>query len=356
MRYELINHDNFSRLTMNSITDDYPFVFVDPESVDLFELTTKVAKSDIQVMITGPSGVGKEVLAHVLHESSARSNFPFVALNCAAIPENLVEDTLFGHEKGAFTGASQINKGFFEEAEGGTLFLDEIGEMPKNLQSKLLRVLQEKQIYRVGATKPIDVNVRIISATNINIKSAIINKEFREDLYFRLGGFVLNIKKLRERPGDIEPLARIFIQKHTNTIRPNICRSAINKLMTHTWPGNVRELENVILRAVILSENEEILEEDIAFDEFPEEETDAIFQSSRENEVVNGDAFSFAKFSKLSEWKSSSELEEILSALKMHPTRDSAAQELGISSRTLRQKLNDFRKAGLPVPGPYART
>ena len=356
MRYELINHDNFSRLTMNSITDDYPFVFVDPESVDLFELTTKVAKSDIQVMITGPSGVGKEVLAHVLHESSARSNFPFVALNCAAIPENLVEDTLFGHEKGAFTGASQINKGFFEEAEGGTLFLDEIGEMPKNLQSKLLRVLQEKQIYRVGATKPIDVNVRIISATNINIKSAIINKEFREDLYFRLGGFVLNIKKLRERPGDIEPLARIFIQKHTNAVRPNICRNAINKLMTHTWPGNVRELENVILRAVILSENEEILEEDIAFDEFPEEETDAIFQSSRENEVVNGDAFSFAKFSKLSEWKSSSELEEILSALKMHPTRDSAAQELGISSRTLRQKLNDFRKAGLPVPGPYART
>ena len=341
---------------MNSITDDYPFVFVDPESVDLFELTTKVAKSDIQVMITGPSGVGKEVLAHVLHESSMRSNFPFVALNCAAIPENLVEDTLFGHEKGAFTGAGQINKGFFEEAEGGTLFLDEIGEMPKNLQSKLLRVLQEKQIYRVGATKPIDVNVRIISATNINIKSAIINKEFREDLYFRLGGFVLNIKKLRERPGDIEPLARIFIQKHANTIRPNICRNAINKLMTHTWPGNVRELENVILRAVILSENEEILESDIAFDEFPEEDKEAIFQSTRKNEVENSDAFSFAKFNKLSEWKSSSELDEILSALKMHPTRDSAAQELGISSRTLRQKLNDFRKAGLPVPGPYART
>jgi two-component system response regulator FlrC len=228
--------------------------------------------------------------------------------------------------------------------------------MPKNLQSKLLRVLQEKQIYRVGATKPIDVNVRIISATNINIKSAIINKEFREDLYFRLGGFVLNIKKLRERPGDIEPLARIFIQKHANTVRPNICRNAINKLMTHTWPGNVRELENVILRAVILSENEEILEKDIAFDEFPEEETETIFQSSRENEVENSDAFSFAKFSKLSEWKSNSELDEILSALKMHSTRDSAAQELGISSRTLRQKLNDFRKAGLPVPGPYART
>jgi len=356
LRYESISHDNFSRLIMNSITDDYPFVFVDPESVALFELASKVAKSDIQVMITGPSGVGKEVLARVLHESSMRSNFPFVALNCAAIPENLVEDTLFGHEKGAFTGATQINKGFFEEAEGGTLFLDEIGEMPKNLQSKLLRVLQEKQIYRVGATKPIDVNVRIVSATNINIKSAIKNKEFREDLYFRLGGFVLNIKKLRERPKDIEPLARIFVQKHTNTIRPRICRNAINKLMTHTWPGNVRELENVILRAVILSENEEILEKDIAFDEFPEDETDAMFQPSREHEVENIDIFSFANFNKLSEWKSNSELNEILTALKMHSSRDSAARELGISSRTLRQKLNNFRKAGLPVPSPYART
>jgi two-component system response regulator FlrC len=161
---------------------------------------------------------------------------------------------------------------------------------------------------------------------------------------------------LRERPKDIEPLARIFVQKHTNTIRPRICRNAINKLMTHTWPGNVRELENVILRAVILSENEEILEKDIAFDEFPEDETDAMFQPSREHEVENIDIFSFANFNKLSEWKSNSELNEILTALKMHSTRDSAARELGISSRTLRQKLNNFRKAGLPVPSPYART
>ena len=156
---------------MTSIADDYPFVFVDAESVRLFDLASKVAKSDVQVLITGPSGAGKEVLARVVHESSGRSSYPFVALNCAAIPESLVEDTLFGHEKGAFTGANQINKGFFEEAHGGTLFLDEIGEMPKNLQSKLLRVLQEKQIYRVGATKPIDVNVRIVSATNVNIST-----------------------------------------------------------------------------------------------------------------------------------------------------------------------------------------
>ena len=220
------------------MTDDYPFVFVDKESVRLFDLASKVAKSDVQVLITGPSGAGKEVLARVVHESSKRSNFPFIALNCAAIPENLVEDTLFGHEKGAFTGATQINKGFFEEAHGGTLFLDEIGEMPKNLQSKLLRVLQEKQIYRVGATKPIEVNVRILSATNINIKSAIKNKEFREDLYFRLGGFVLNIKELAQRPGDIEPLARIFIQKHSNDSPIVISQNAVRKLLAHDWPGN----------------------------------------------------------------------------------------------------------------------
>jgi len=353
---KLITHGTVSRLIMNSITDDYPFVFVDPESVALFELASKVAKSDVQVMITGPSGVGKEVLARVVHESSLRSNFPFVALNCAAIPENLVEDTLFGHEKGAFTGANQINKGFFEEAEGGTLFLDEIGEMPKNLQSKLLRVLQEKQIYRVGATKAIDVDVRIISATNINIKSAIKNKEFREDLYFRLGGFILNIKKLRDRLEDIEPLARIFIQKHTNGQHPKICRNAINILKGHTWPGNVRELENVILRAIIMSESEEILERDITFDELSDHEEDIILPTSLESETIKKEIFSFANVKKLPELKSNSELNEILNALKMHSTRDNAARELGISPRTLRQKLNDFRKAGLPVPSPYART
>ncbi len=341
---------------MTSMTDDYPFVFVDKESVRLFDLASKVAKSDIQVLITGPSGAGKEVLARVVHESSKRSNFPFIALNCAAIPENLVEDTLFGHEKGAFTGATQINKGFFEEAHGGTLFLDEIGEMPKNLQSKLLRVLQEKQIYRVGATKPIDVNVRILSATNINIKNAINNKEFREDLYFRLGGFVLNIKELAQRPGDIEPLARIFIQKHSNESQIVISQNAVRKLLEHNWPGNVRELENVILRAIILSDSDEILEQHINFDEFPEDDRELTLQDTSLHETASDNVLPFSSINRLSDLKSSSELNEILNALKMNSTRDRAAKELGISPRTLRQKLNDFRKAGLPVPGPYART
>ena len=341
---------------MTGMTDDYPFVFVDKESVRLFQLASKVAKSDVQVLITGPSGAGKEVLARVVHESSKRSSFPFVALNCAAIPENLVEDTLFGHEKGAFTGATQINKGFFEEAHGGTLFLDEIGEMPKNLQSKLLRVLQEKQIYRVGATKPIDVNVRILSATNINIKNAIQRKEFREDLYFRLGGFVLNIKELAMRPGDIEPLARIFIQKHSNDSQVVICRNAVRKLLTHHWPGNVRELENVMLRAIILSESNEIFEQHITFDEFPDDERETLPPQINLREIHNDNVLPFNNINKLSDLRSNSELNEILTALKMNSTRDRAAKELGISPRTLRQKLNDFRKAGLPVPGPYART
>ena len=295
---------------MNQITDDYPFVFVDPESVKLFELATKVAKTEIPAMITGPSGTGKEVLARVLHESSNRSNFPFVALNCAAIPDNLVEDTLFGHEKGAFTGAHQINKGFFEEAEGGTLFLDEIGEMPITLQSKLLRVLQEKQIYRVGATKPINVNVRIVSATNINIK-------------------------------------------HASTFRPEICRNAIHKLTNHDWPGNVRELENVILRAMVLLEGDRLLEEDIMFDDFSEQDSD---RTTSRHPEESSNVFDLEESKKRFNWQPSSELEDILDALKMHSTRDKAAAELGISPRTLRQKLYEFRKAGLPVPSAYARS
>ena len=338
---------------MNNITDDYPFVFVDPESVKLFELASKVAKTDIPAMITGPSGTGKEVLARVLHESSNRSDSPFVALNCAAIPDNLVEDTLFGHEKGAFTGAHQINKGFFEEAEGGTLFLDEIGEMPISLQSKLLRVLQEKQIYRVGATKPINVNVRIVSATNINIKEAIHNKLFREDLYFRLSGFVLGIKRLCERKADIEPLTRIFVQKHASAFRPEICRNAIEKLTDHDWPGNVRELENVILRAMVLLEGDRLLEENIMFDDFSE-------HNARGNENSypdkNSNVFDLQNSKRRFNWQPGSELEDILDALKMHSTRDKAAAELGISPRTLRQKLYEFRKAGFSVPGAYART
>ena len=174
------------------MTDDYPFVFVDKESVRLFDLASKVAKSDVQVLITGPSGAGKEVLARVVHESSKRSNFPFIALNCAAIPENLVEDTLFGHEKGAFTGATKINKGFFEEAHGGTLFLDEIGDMPLPLQAKLLRAIENRSIQRVGGAQDIKIDLRLICATHRDLEKKVENGEFRADLFFRINVLPIN--------------------------------------------------------------------------------------------------------------------------------------------------------------------
>jgi len=311
---------------MNKITEDYPFVFVDPKSVELFNLALKVAKVDIPVLITGPSGVGKEVLARVIHESSQRSDKPFIAINCAAIPDNLVEDSLFGHERGAFTGANAVSKGFFEEANNGTIFLDEIGEMPINLQSKLLRVLQEQEIYRVGATKPISINTRIISATNINIADSIKHKSFREDLYFRLSGFVLEILNLASRREDVE------------------------KLYSHTWPGNVRELENTIFRSFILKEKNIVDHNHIIFDKLTS--LNASVSSSIISHALNGRS-NFSEQMLIN--SNNSELCNILSALQKSENREQAARELGMSTRTLRLKLKNFRDEGYEVPRSYAR-
>lgn len=335
---------------MNSISEDYPFAFVDPKSVELFNLATKVARADIPVMITGPSGVGKEVLARVIHETSNRSDKPFIAINCAAIPEQLVESTLFGHERGAFTGANGRSKGFFEEANFGTMFLDEIGEMPTNLQSKMLRVLQEKEIYRIGATKALPIDIRIISATNINISEYIDKKYFREDLYYRLSGFVLEIKKLNERVLDIEPLARIFIQKHSNGERIDLSRSALEKLKHHSWPGNVRELENVIFRSLILRDDYVIEDKHIVFDQNTQYQKDNISESIEKYRNTNKDSLSFSNRN-----DEKHELNIILSALKESENRLEAANRLGISTRTLRLKLQNFRDLGFQVPQTYAR-
>jgi two-component system response regulator FlrC len=244
------------------------YVFVDPVSQHLLALAQKVAQTDVTVLLVGPTGAGKEVLARVLHESSARAKGPFVALNCAALPEHLIEDMLFGHEKGAFTGALKDHKGLFEQAYGGTVFLDEIGEMPIHLQAKLLRVLQERKLNRLGGEAAIDLNVRIVAATNKDLRVAIEQREFREDLYFRISTFRLSIQPLKERVGDIMPLVMQSLIRHgASGQNYSVTDEAQTLLTSYRWPGNVRELENVIQRAVVLSSSNLITSEHLMFDE-----------------------------------------------------------------------------------------
>jgi len=244
------------------------YVFVDPVSQHLLALAQKVAQTDVTVLLVGPTGAGKEVLARVLHETSPRAKGPFVALNCAALPEHLIEDMLFGHEKGAFTGALKDHKGLFEQAFGGTVFLDEIGEMPIHLQAKLLRVLQERKLNRLGGESAIDLNVRIVAATNKDLRAAIENREFREDLYFRISTFRLSIQPLRERVGDIMPLVMQSLIRHgIPGLSYSVSEEAQHLLNSYRWPGNVRELENVIQRAVVLCPTELITSDHLMFDE-----------------------------------------------------------------------------------------
>ncbi len=247
-------------------------VFVDPASQHLLALAQKVAQAQVTALLVGPTGAGKEVLARVLHEASPRAHGPFVALNCAAMPDNLIEDMLFGHEKGAFTGAHREHKGVFEQAQGGTLFLDEIGEMPIHLQSKLLRVLQEKQLTRLGGHSLIALDVRIVAATNKDLRLAIAQKEFREDLYYRIATFRMRLLPLRERPGDIIPLAlHSLVQSDPSGKAWQIHPAAQARLLQYPWPGNVRELENVMRRAMVLCPDHCITPGHLMFDDWIEE-------------------------------------------------------------------------------------
>jgi two-component system response regulator FlrC len=240
----------------------------DPNSRQLMALASRVAVTDVTVFINGPTGTGKEVLAKFIHNQSSRKDKPFVAVNCAAIPENMLEAILFGHEKGAFTGASTANKGIFRAADGGTLLLDEISEMPLSLQAKLLRALQERKVTPLGSQREVDVDVRVIATTNREMLAEIRNGKFREDLFYRLNVFPLTTQNLAQRTDDIIPISSILLARHTMVLHdlPSIDDEAAEILLSYNWPGNVRELENVLQRAIVLSTGGKIMAGDIMVD------------------------------------------------------------------------------------------
>lgn len=330
-------------------------IYVDPVSRNLLALAQRVALANVNVLIEGPTGAGKEVLARVLHESSVVARGPFVGLNCAALPEHMMEDLLFGHEKGAFTGAVKDHRGLFEQAQGGTLFLDEIGELPMHLQSKLLRVLQERTLTRLGSERPVALNVKIVAATNKNLRDAIAQREFREDLYFRLSTFKLRIPPLRERKGDILPMVvRMLARNCANTqTQPwELTPDAQHALLDYPWPGNVRELENVVQRAMVISGDHVIDLQHLMFDDSvnPLDFMDGADLSMPRT------AYSPSYFDKpavqpasampqsLHATVKSSEFSVIQAALMESKSREEAAQKLGISPRTLRYKLARLRE------------
>ena len=319
-------------------------IAADPESLAILALADRLAKSTIPVLINGPTGTGKEVLSRFIHDRSERRSGPFIAINCAAMPETMLEALLFGHQKGAFTGAAQASEGFFRAAHGGTLLLDEIAEMPLALQAKLLRALQEGEVVPIGATTPVKIDVRIIACANRDLPVEVAEGRFRADLFYRLNVFPLALRPLRERPLDIAPLAFAMILRHPTTggTTPWLSNAALAMLAHHGWPGNVRELENVIRRALLLGDGApEIGAEHIVFD--------------RPARLIASDALAApdgANTTRLSNIVQISEARAIMDTLdSCGGNRVAAARQLGISERTLRYRLASFRDAGLAVAG-----
>ncbi len=338
-------------------------VFVDPASRHLLALAQRVARAEVTALLVGPTGAGKEVLARVLHESSPRARESFVALNCAAMPEHLIEDLLFGHEKGAFTGAHREHKGLFEQAQGGTVFLDEIGEIPIHLQSKLLRVLQEREVTRLGGQAPIRVDVRVIAATNKDLREAIVRKEFREDLYYRIATFRLRLLPLAQRPGDIMPLAlHCLSQQGAAGGSWSLSSEAQAALLQYHWPGNVRELENVMRRATVLSPDGLITAAHLMFDDWlpgmgvvapstpalADYPAKAAAPAAVEMPAVQCNV-GIVPASDVSLHKAVKKNEQdiIMATLASTRSRAEAAEKLGISPRTLRYKLARLRELRL---------
>ena len=250
------------------LLDEDHVAVADTSSLQLMALANRVASTDVTVFINGPTGTGKEVLARFIHNQSGRKDNAFVAVNCAAIPENMLEAILFGHEKGSFTGASTANKGIFRAADGGTLLLDEISEMPLSLQAKLLRALQERKVTPLGSQREVDVDVRVLATTNREMSKEIRDGKFREDLFYRLNVFPLSTQHLSQRPDDIVPISSILLARHSSTMGevPTIDHEAKQLLLSYAWPGNVRELENVLQRALVLSSGGKIMAGDIMVD------------------------------------------------------------------------------------------
>lgn len=318
-------------------------IATDERMIETVALAERVARTDVTVLISGESGTGKEIFARHIHRFSKRCENPFIAINCAAIPENMLEAVLFGYEKGAFTGAYQASPGKFEQAQGGTLLLDEISEMDLGLQAKLLRVLQEREVERLGGRKVIALDVRVIATTNRNLRQEVEAGRFREDLYYRLNVFPIKLMALRERHSDVLPLARYLVERHTapDGIVPRFTPQAEVKLQSYDWPGNVRELDNVIQRALILSNGTYIDETCICFES-------PTYSSGTKSEST---VVPFRSESALGDDLRNREYQLILSAIKeCNGSRKAAAEHLRISPRTLRYKLAKMRESGIVVP------
>ena len=332
--------------------DTREMIYRDDSMAQVVKLAQQVATSDASVLITGESGTGKEVLARYVHTRSHRAKKPFITINCAAIPENLLESELFGHEKGSFTGAVARRIGKFEEATGGTLLLDEISEMEVRLQAKLLRAIQERVIDRVGGTKPVPIDIRIIATSNRNLAEAAREGKFREDLLFRLNVVNLKLPPLRERPADVIELAQFFAKKYAEAngvaARP-LAAEARKALSIHRWPGNVRELENTIHRAVLLSSGPEIGVDGILTPD------GARLDQSRGSGAVAHAALAAEQVTRSLVGRTVADVERdlILETLKhCLGNRTHASNILGISIRTLRNKLNEYAADGVPIPPP----
>ena len=299
---------------------------------EVYALAERIARSDVSVVIAGESGTGKEVMAQFIHQSSRRAEGPFIAINCAAVPENMLEAMLFGHEKGAFTGALERRLGKFEIAAGGTLLLDEITEMPLPLQAKLLRVLQQKELERLGSNKSIAIDVRVLATSNRDLSTAVRDGILREDLYFRLSVFPLRLPPLRDHLEDIDALVDVFIDRHAEGRQIRIDDEALIMLRGYGWPGNVRELENCMQRALVLCDGDVITAQHILLDDL----------------VLDAEAQSSTLQNKLQH----EEEQTLLRVLKeSQGVRSTTAAKLGISERTLRHKLKKLRDRGVDIGG-----